>query len=223
MSKAKEIIDIFEQDQPSLPGIPGGRISPEKGSYPFLKMVEDPEKLASNGFSDLKLDRGTGEINIMGDPEVIINYDSSQDIKDYMDLDKKLTKEVQKVFDSYDGGGWLDWREEWVKSKKWKLGEFRSGNTYEDDNYYFWGSVFEYTTFKDAKGKSGAVIMWHRGGDVRGNYSDPEVWLGDFESFYSSQHIGDPDEEIAHIMGYEGDSDRLKSDLEDWKAENYKG
>ena len=37
------------------------------------------------------------------------------------------------------------------------------------------------------------------------------------------QQVGDPDEEVAHIMGYEGDSEALKTDIEAWKKANYRG
>jgi len=225
MSKAKEFLDLVEQEhQPSLPGIPGGRIPPEKGSYPFLKVVKDPKKLASGGYSGLegiKYD-GSGEISIAGDePDIIINYNSKSVAKEFLTLDKKLTKEIQEAFDSYDSGGWKDWREKWVESKGWKVGDYGSGNTYNEDNHYFWGDTYEWTVFEDNKGKSGIIIQWHLGGDVRGNYSYPEVWMGDPDGFMMAQQVSDPDEEIAYIFGYEGDKEGLLADIAAWKEENY--
>jgi len=228
MSKAKEIINVFveQEEQPHLPGIPGGRLEPLLGSYEFLKMVADPDELAAKGHSDLKdLGEGRkGEIWIIHEPEINIMIDSMYFAEQYMNKDEALTEEVQKAFDSeYEGGGWKDWRQEWVEKKGWKVGDYGSDNTYNWDSYNWWGDIFEYTHFITDENDEGIIIQWHGGGDARGNYSSPEIWMGSVEEFMGYQHMGDPEEEIAYTMGYEGNSDALKEDIEKWKEENYKG
>lgn len=75
----------------------------------------------------------------------------------------------------------------------WKLSEtYGYGNTYNEDNAYYWGDVFEFAHFETDEGEEGAVIMWQGGGDPRGNYHEPQVYLGNFEEFMVSQYEHDP-------------------------------
>lgn len=198
--------------------------------YKFLKHIKDPDglldaddKYASSDLVDIGGDDTTGEISRRiekGLPswEFIINIDSEKRIKDSMKEDKKLTAEIQKAFEDSEGS-WSKFREEWVKEKGGELGETGSGNTYNEDNAYFWGGVFEWTEFKDVDGKDGAVIMFHRGGDVRGNYDSPVVYIGDFQDFFLSMSP-DPEQEIAYLMGYDGDYKKLIADLNEWFSAN---
>lgn len=69
----------------------------------------------------------------------------------------------------------------------WETGELQSDNTINIDDECWLGDVFMYSHFMTPK-DDGAIILWHRGGDVRGNYEDPEVWVGDFEGFMQEQN-----------------------------------
>jgi hypothetical protein len=137
-------------------------------------------------------------------------------VDEYMTLDDRLTGSIQKYWDSYEGSntyrdrimGWLkgeargavlprvgpkEWRPPSKKREKsWKLADYGYGNTYNEDNSYWWGDVFEYAHFMTDEGDEGVVIMWQGGGDPRGNYYSPMVYMGNFEEFMSMQHEGDP-------------------------------
>lgn len=199
-------------------------VSEAKVDFKFLKHLQDTKPKLGHSYK-LKgmwdhVDEKTSElwVNHKGEPEIIMFWDTDKFFNDHLDKDQNLTDKIQKDFEDYDGGGWADWREEWVKKQGWKVGELGSGNTYNEDNFYFWGDVFEFTDFKTSDGKEGVVIMKHIGGDVRGNYEYPEVYMGDFMDVYSSLSVGDPDEEKAQLFGYDGDAKALKADLDAWLA-----
>lgn len=186
--------------------------------FPFLKYLKD--KTPGKDFYKLA-NLPTcyrGELWFSdGVPELIFFIDSQCLIKDYMSLNEKLTKKIKKDFEeTYEWGGhWADWRAKWAEKQGYETGG--SGNTYNEDSYYFWGSVFEYTVLGE-DGEDGAIVMWHYGGDVRGNYSDPEIWEGDFNEFWLAQFRDPPEEEMAYLLGYGGDAEALKRDLELWSG-----
>jgi hypothetical protein len=68
----------------------------------------------------------------------------------------------------------------------WSTGDYESGNTVNFGDDCWLGDTFEFTHFVTPN-QEGVVIRWHLGGDVRCNYSEPEVWIGDFEGFMAAQ------------------------------------
>lgn len=140
------------------------------------------------------------------------SYNSRDVIKRHMKLNRYLTNQIQKEFEKYEGGGWINFFKEWIHRTKtpdipegkkewrpgkkttrhWKTGQMGSDNTYNWDGAYWWGSTFEYLHFVTEDLEDGIIVMWHLGGDVRGNYSYPEVWIGDVGSFFSDQNEGNP-------------------------------
>jgi hypothetical protein len=152
------------------------------------------------------------------DFEWSVSKNSKIEIDEYMDLDEKLTKDIQEFWEldqekNY-GKTYRDRIERWlgggvhspsqrVGPKEWrpgkrtpkiqaKLANYGYGNTYNEDNSYFWGDVFEFGHFKTDDGDEGAVILWQGGGDPRGNYHLPMVYVGNFEGFMDSQYEHDP-------------------------------
>jgi len=137
--------------------------------------------------------------------DIYYGYDSRDIMENMAEEDTKLTKQLQDDFENYDGGGWIDWIKNWLKERGCTI--FSSGNTY---NWGDWnGSVFEYVAFDDENGEPKMVVMWHLGGDVRGNYSYPEVWNVDFEEFIS-EHLDVP---VYEVLGY-GSEEDMQRDLE---------
>lgn len=146
--------------------------------------------------------------------EPIIVVDAKVVIEDYLKLDKQLTREIQSEheFGLYKWG--IDWVEEWVKNRGYEIGWLGIGNTYN------WGvnvSVFMFLHFIDDRGRDCLAVMWHRGGDVRGNYSKPEIWVGDVEEFFSAISVED-EYEMADLLGY-SDFDELERVLREWMDE----
>lgn len=194
-------------------------------TYRFLDHVVDSEQLRSEGYSDLKDvgdDVDSAMINIRGDSSsgkldtfFELTLDSRKMIKNYMDYDETLSKKVSDDFDStYADGGWQEWRKRWVELQGWGMGSFGSDNTYNWGD--FTGDVFEFTDFVTDDKRYGIIIMWHSGGDVRGNYSVPEIWIGDFESFISMHSISGIEEEMTYRLGYDGSWDNLERDIHNW-------
>lgn len=156
------------------------------------------------------------DIHITNTPEVFIGIDSRELAKEMLKLDKELTNKIQKDFEETGWNThWKDWREEWIKNNIPNASQFWSGNTYNFDNYYFWGGVFEFTVFDNGV-ETGIVVQWHLGGDVRGNYTLPEVWFGDVYSFFSMQEFDHPIEELPAFFGYK-DYLKLIEDLKQLK------
>ena len=194
--------------------------------YRFLEYVVDSKKLKSEGSSDLKgMDSNvrTAVITITEDSlnnklEGIyfeLDLDSKEIIKDYMNYDEELSNKVSDDFDStYGSGGWDRWREDWIKKQGWKINIMGVGNTYNWGTFI--GNIFEYTDFITDDDLHGVIIMWHQGGDIRGNYSVPEIWIGDFESFTAIQDIQDIEEEMAYRLGYDGNWTNLEQDIHNW-------
>lgn len=177
-------------------------------------------KVVYAGDMFIELEGGSTKAEVSWDGSWYCSYDSRKDIKDYMKLDRRLTEKIQAdLASTYEGGGWAEWRKAWLKSetfpvgargpKDWhpkgkreplgkvygpRSGGYGSDNTTNMDSAYWWGDTFEYTHFLTTDGdEEGAIIMWHLGGDVRGNYSNAEVWMGDFGEFMGSQKESDPE------------------------------
>jgi len=183
---------------------------------------------ASDMFYSLERGPGGQEAEVHWDGGWHIQHESRQEIRDFMELDERLTRKIKDAFDatySLTKGGYIDWARRWVKGtlgefeipeplhpKDWLPGKKRpktsgrqgtllggsiygypSDNTYNWDNANWWGDVFEFVHFKDLEDNEGAIIYWHEGGDVRGNYTLPQVWMGDFGDFMSSQEEQDPE------------------------------
>lgn len=140
-------------------------------------------------------------------------FDSEVSIKNYMSEDPARTRSIQQYFEENRHGSFQERIEDWLKGvekelpregpKEWRpkrgrIGRiiedegYSYGNTYNDDSSYWWGSVFEYAHVGFEDGDVGAVIVWHRGGDPRGNYHLPVVYLGRFDEFMDAQREGDP-------------------------------
>lgn len=184
---------------------------------------------ASDMFITLK--NGTLEIHVDWDGTWWGSRDSSKEIADYMDLDKGMTATIQSDWE--EGGrheGFYDFCRKWLKGtlvpvdkkigpKDWvprgkksemrrfghvlgpDAGGYGSENTYNLDGTYFWGDTFEYTHFLTTDDDDeGAIILWHG--------SPPEVWMGDFGQFISSQDEGDPksSEAFLHWNGIFGNT-----------------
>lgn len=202
--------------------------------YEFLNHLEDPEAISPDGghtkIKDIAYD-GEGEIWVArdGTPDIVISYDSKAVAREYLDKDAAVTDAMWADFNDeddnselgYHGGGWIEWMKKWLTAKGYNVSPdygFGADNTYNWDNAYWWGDVFEYVSFHDeANNRDGIAIMWHQGGDVRGNYSMPEVYFGDVETFISVQNVEYKDE-IAYILGYEGDYKAFLADWEAWRT-----
>lgn len=142
-------------------------------------------------------------------------------IDNHMTLDERLTKDIQEYWEAQESGGtfkekilgWLkggvviervpkrkgpkEWRprpslEPKIKARIKNTDGYGYGNTTNEDNAYYWGDVFEFAHFETVDGDEGAVIIWHGGGDPRGNYGMPMVYMGDFGEFMDSQYEHDP-------------------------------
>lgn len=193
-------------------------------TYNFAEYIKGTPVVGNNEISDNidnHIDANSSSFDIASDGtfEAIINIDSESVAINTMTKDAELTQSVKLFMDEADesgkfGGGWAKQREAWVTEQEWEVGY--SENTYNRDNAYFWGAVYEYTTFEHPEKGSGIIIMWHLGNDVRGNYKEPEVWFGDVDTFFSMQEPSDSDSEseIATLFGYEGDYDAMKKDVE---------
>ena len=149
-----------------------------------------------------------------GEPEFNFYMDTEDVIAQYLIRDDQLTEECQTYFEA-NHGGYVDRNSKWVTSKGWTAG--RGDSTYNWDPSYFWGDIFEFVTFTTDDGREGIVIMMHRGGDARGNYSYPVVYFGDAEEFISMQHPGDPKTEAAYLLGYDWDMDQLVADIKEYR------
>jgi hypothetical protein len=132
-------------------------------------------------------------LEVYNDGGYSILYNSRAMIEDYMTLDEALTDEIQEDFENtYDRGGYIEWMKDWLGKRGWRVSSLGADNTYNWDSTYYWGEVFEYVHFETDDGNEGALIMWHLGGDPRGGYAAPEVWMGGFEEFVGLQEEGDP-------------------------------
>lgn len=186
---------------------------------------ETPVRVKYASDLSMELEFSTIRIDVEWDGSWTGYIESRKEIRDFMHKDGRLTTLIRKAFDeTYDGGGWGNWIARWIRGKvvpkegfprdpkEWipvgakrfeplgRIGDLGSGNTYNEDNGYFWGDIYEYTHFVTEDGDEGAVIMWHGGGDARANYSHPEVWMGRFQEWWDSQweHDAGSSESFLH-------------------------
>lgn len=161
------------------------------------------------GFVALEDINGMFDIEVWDD-QVLVHLHSKAYADVYLTKNTKMTNKIRRDYDKYyDGGGWLDWIKEWLRSQGYTT--LMADNTYNWDNYYWWGDVFEFVMFQKDEDDSypipswddddaGIVIMWHIGGDVRGNYEEPIVYNGSVEEFHSVQDMGDPEDETQYFI-----------------------
>jgi len=146
--------------------------------------------------------------NFMDIEDFVLLYDTKENFRRYLRKDNTWTRMIQRDFErGYEGGGWVEWIKKWLIAKGCKILNY--GNTY---NFEYLGSVYEFVHFDHPKRGEGVVVMWHLGRDVRGNYSYPEVWFGEFEEMILSVELGSREEEkekIAYELGFDGDWDAL--------------
>lgn len=147
------------------------------------------------------------EAHVRKDGDFWIVFDSKAMAMDYMKKSEHWTEVIQKHFREYErrtrpGKGNSGYIENWVTVHPyrtwgepdvypsgrvgWKTGVYGSGNSFNFGEDCWLGDVFEYTHLVTPHDE-GAVIRWHLGGDVRVNYSEPEVWIGGFEEFMGTQ------------------------------------
>jgi hypothetical protein len=137
-------------------------------------------------------------------------FDSRTLVHDFMQKSDKLTEQILEHWRAYERRvnpnhkeTTLTYLENWINvhpfrswgkkpiypagRENWSTGQYESGNTMNFGDECWIGDVFTFAHFYMDPGE-GAIILWHRGGDVRGNYEEPEVWLGDFEGFMNTQN-----------------------------------
>jgi hypothetical protein len=153
------------------------------------------------------------EAHIYPNGEYYIVIDSKSFARQFMEKDEALTREIQDYFLEYarrNPPGYtpdsITYLEHWIRPhaawvfgkepvvpggrREWEFGEYESGNTANWAEDIWLGDVYSFIHFRTPD-VDGAIIRWHRGGDIRGNYSDPEVWFGDFHAFMSNQEDED--------------------------------
>lgn len=153
------------------------------------------------------------------DFEWSVTLDSKSDIESYMDLDERLTKSIQDFWEvdkeEHYSSSFQDRILRWLKGggrqgkvklgpKEWRphrkghgpvgklTDEYGYGNTYNEDNTYYWGDMFEFAHIETEEGEEGAVILWNTSGGPMGGYTLPEVWLGTFSDFMLLQSEYEP-------------------------------
>ena len=171
--------------------------SPRKRWYPGKPLIPGAARTREQyrGKTYITIGNGIMTADIHEDGELNVWIDSRKIAPEHLSLDTELTHEYRRFVDEKEAelsGSWLEQREAWIKAKKWRLGEYGSDNTNSLDNFYFWGSTFEFTHFITREGDEGAIIMWEGGDGHRRGYYAPEVWMGDFSGFMSAQEEGDP-------------------------------
>jgi len=158
---------------------------------------------------DLYIDEPPTQAHIE-DGMFYILVDSRKLAKDYMEKNEEMTKNLQYAQEICDDSfqelmdGWIngtldcseDSRAPEKGPKDWSplATRFRPrgtldtvGNTYNYDGSQWQGEVYEYATFRMPDGKRAFAVFWHLGGDPRGNYDAPEVWVGNVEAFLEAQ------------------------------------
>lgn len=153
--------------------------------------------------------KGDVDATIEKDGTYWIIFHSETVAPHFMTKDEALTDQVQEHWRDYarrtnpkHKEGALTYLENWINEhpyrswgkpdvfpggrQGWETAEFESGNTESFGEDCWLGDTFIYVHFHKP-GDEGAIIMWHKGGDIRGNYTDPEVWVGDFQGFMNEQ------------------------------------
>jgi hypothetical protein len=159
------------------------------------------------GFYALEAKNKSGVSVDVWENELNLSLDSKVKAGEFLKEERGLTTEIQKDFDkNYSSQGYGEFMRKWIEGKGWK--PLIGGNTYNEDSAFYLGGVYEWQAFSKNPNEDyafgdgddgGVVIMWHGGGDVRGNYDDPVVYSGDVESFYGSQSVGDTEENYNFI------------------------
>jgi hypothetical protein len=200
--------DVTERDFPILEVFDWEFIE-EGGEYGRVKIIEGKSDNELKEVFERKLGKpiSYAEAYISKNlyTDISYMYDSRAIMENMAEEDAELTKQLQDDFENYDGGSWANWIKNWLKERGCTI--VRGGNTYNWDEWN--GSVFEFIVFDDVNGEPKMVVMWHLGGDVRGNYSYPEVWNVDFEEFIS-EHWDVP---VYEVLGYDSEED-MQRDLE---------
>lgn len=184
--------------------------------FPFLYYFSNKPALFKYSETPFEVGGFSGEFTSYKDRtiEFNISINSRQRANGVLEFDPELTRACEVDFEeTYNSQSYSSWMERWAVKQGWTLGQY-SGNTYNLDPAYFRGSVFQYISFKDPDGNSGMLIMWHIGGDVRGNYEYPKVYWGDPEDFIYSQDI--EDSVIVNDMGYDSPKE-LSEAIEQWR------
>ena len=198
-------------------------MSIETKGLPQIPWKTERTKVVQATDQYVRLQNGTLRVDIGVTGSTIFTRNSRDDIKEWMEKDQILTNAFLEWQEEQSFRSWAKEREAWIRErssvppgvKEWRpaskagsgmeIGVLGSGNTTNEDSQYWWGSVFEYTHFgmDDATffNTEGLIVMWHEGGDVRGNYSTPEVWVGSVAEFWDNQRESDPDS-IETLVGY---------------------
>lgn len=126
-----------------------------------------------------------------------LNDQLTRDIQDYFEV--RGTDDFEKTVRNWLKGGVpvkllprqgpKEWRPpSKARSEPWVLkGDWSIGNTYNDDQTYWWGDKFQFANFETDDFEDGTVIAWE------GMDRFPEVYMGaDFEGFISDQHESEP-------------------------------
>ncbi len=126
----------------------------------------------------------TGELGLM---RVWAAYNTrlSKSYRDNHPFDKRNIKkyfgDILEEKDEYDKE---DYIEDALHTLRGEEHNMYWGNIYNDENDM--DQVFEYCTFTHWNGSDYILISTHNGCDVRGGYSTPVVYEGDFETFLCS-------------------------------------
>jgi hypothetical protein len=206
----KEI--VTEQNFPVLKLLNWEFIEEDDYGHGRVEIIgEKSEKELRDLFSGL-LDVPISYAGVYVGDDLSVSLDIIVDSKALMEAnfekDEVLTEEIQNAFEEYDGSvAWIEWIGKWLKSKGYEPDMEFADNTYNWDGWI--GEVFEFVPFY-TDGEPKMVVMWHLGGDVRANYSYPEVWNVDAEDFFGSHP---DDESIIYYLGYDRVED-MSEDLE---------
>lgn len=152
---------------------------------------------------------GAAHVEVLPDGRFNLRFLSDLVIPQFMTRDEELTQEIRAGLQGVDEPNRLEWLRLWAEphpTRSWKKGTViteaprRQGmpkrigalgvdDTDNWDPYTYRGTSFKYAHFtNDLKG---AVILWSLGD---GKYSEPEVWIGDFEEFMAFQTVDPPDD-----------------------------
>lgn len=192
-------------------------MSQETEGLPQIPWAEKTRVIrASDKYISLRQDTITADVSHNG--SVYIEHDSKKEIDGYMTLDPVLTQEVVKYVQACEDGT-MSCIEEWVKGQNhppaldipdgvkewrpksvkavppvgWILGELHHGDTAGDDRWR--GSRFEYTHFLTPEGIEGLVVLWDQ---KYYHQSQPEVWIGYIDDFWTEQQSPSDDEDLVN-------------------------
>lgn len=201
--------------------------------YGPLPTIPWPTKTAVEDVSptSVLLVNGGLIVRVYPDGRTLVYHDTKKEIGLFLKKDEVLTAQLMEYMRDCDVSTpkyFLDCVMDWIVGvpvgpeilrgkKEWRPIENPSRAHYLEDARFVqhretssfydedWkGDRIEYVRFETDEGDEGIVIMWHLGGDVRGNYSFPEVWIGDVDEFMNHQEESDPEnvETLAYYNGY---------------------